>query len=190
MDQLWLKQKYEYQDKISPAIDVAYEAQDAEAILKTFAVDQISQKLAMPIWTTTPWTLPASQAISLNPELDYSLVKGHKDYVLILATELVNEVCDRYDIENPQILSTVKGEELKKFVFNHPFYKRDIYIVLGDHVTVEAGTGAVHSAPAHGVDDFNACKGLDIEIYNPVGANGVYLPRYTYFCRSAYLESK
>ena len=171
----------EYQNKISPAIDVAYEAKDAKAIFKAFAVDEMSQKLAMPIWTTTPWTLPASQAISLNSELDYSLVKGHQNYVLILATELVNEVCERYKIESPQVLSTLRGEELKEFVFNHPFYKRDIYVVLGDHVTVDAGTGAVHSAPAHGVEDFNACKELEIEIYNPVGANGVYLPNTPIF---------
>jgi len=166
----------EYQDKVSPAIDVAYAAVDAQALYAAFGVKNQEAKVAIPIWTTTPWTLPASMAVSLHGELEYSLVKGHKDFVLVIAAALLNDVCSKYAIENPQVLATVTGEKLEGLKLQHPFYEdRQVPVILGEHVTVEAGTGAVHTAPGHGVEDFNVGKNYGIEIYNPVGGNGVYL---------------
>ncbi len=166
----------EYQDKISPAIDVAYAAVDADALYAAFGVENQGNKVAIPIWTTTPWTLPASMAVSLHEELDYSLVKGHKDYVLVIAAALVNEVCSKYGIENPEVIATVVGKNLEGLKLQHPFYAdRQVPVILGEHVTTEAGTGAVHTAGGHGVDDFKVCNQYGIEIYNPMGGNGVFL---------------
>ena len=165
----------EYQDKVSPAIDVAYAVVDQDKLAAAFGVDKLDQTAAIPIWTTTPWTLPASMAVSLNAELEYSLVKGHKDYLLVVATALVKDVCAKYGFE-ANVLATITGEKLEGLKLQHPFYDdRQIPVILGDHVTVEAGTGAVHTAPGHGVEDFNVGKQYDIEIYNPMGGNGVYL---------------
>ncbi len=166
----------EYQDKISPAIDVAYTAVDADALYSAFGVDNQGDKVAIPIWTTTPWTLPASMAVSLHEELEYSLLKGHKDYILVVAAALVDDVCAKYGIENPEVVATTVGKKLEGLKLQHPFYAdRQVPVILGEHVTVEAGTGAVHTAPGHGVEDFNVGKQYGIEIYNPVGGNGVYL---------------
>ena len=165
----------EYQDKISPAIDVAYSAVDSVQLTGAFGVEATNQKTAIPIWTTTPWTLPASLAVSLNAELDYSLVAGHKDYLLVIAADLVNDVCTKYDFEG-KVLATITGEKLEGLKLQHPFYAdRQVPVILGDHVTVDAGTGAVHTAPGHGVEDFNVGKEYGLEIYNPLGGNGVYL---------------
>ncbi len=165
----------EYQNKISPAIDVAYEAIENQEFFEAFGIKGSDQKVAIPIWTTTPWTLPASQAVSLHGELNYSVVSGHKNYLLVIAADMVDEVCERYGIESPQILSTVTGSQLENFKLHHPFYERVIPVILGDHVTVDAGTGAVHTAPGHGVDDFNVGRKYDLEVNNPVAGNGVYL---------------
>ncbi|VAW40132.1 Isoleucyl-tRNA synthetase, partial [hydrothermal vent metagenome] len=165
----------EYQDKVSPAIDVAYVAVAAEKIYASFGVKNQQHKIAVPIWTTTPWTLPASQAIALHAELEYSLIKGHKDYMLVIATELVGDVCGKYGFE-PNTLAVVTGAKLEGLKLQHPFYERIVPIIMGEHVTTEAGTGAVHTAPGHGVEDFNVGKQYGLKIDNPVAGNGVYLP--------------
>ena len=171
----------EYQDKVSPAIDVAYAVVDSAKLFKAYAIDDMEQSVAVPIWTTTPWTLPASQAVSLNAELEYSLVKGHCDYLLVIAAELVNDVCAKYGLE-AEVVATVTGDKLEGLQLQHPFYDdRKIPVILGSHVTVEAGTGAVHTAPGHGVDDFNVGKQYHLEVDNPVGGNGVYLPNTPIF---------
>ena len=166
----------EYQEKMSPAIDVAYTVvnSDSDKIFQIFGIDKIEQIAVVPIWTTTPWTLPASQAVSLHPEIEYSLVSGHEDYLLVIAAELVNDVCEKYGFK-ANILATVTGDKLEGLELQHPFYERIVPVILGDHVTVEAGTGAVHTAPGHGVEDFNVGKQYDLKIDNPVGGNGVYL---------------
>jgi isoleucyl-tRNA synthetase len=171
----------EYQNKISPAIDVAYVVTSRDQLFSAFSVQNLDQQVAIPIWTTTPWTLPASQAVSLHAELEYSLVQGHKDYLLVIASELVADVCKKYGIDTPQILATIVGEKLSGVQLQHPFYERIVPVILGEHVTVEAGTGAVHTAPGHGVEDFNVGKQYNLEIDNPVAGNGVYLPKTPIF---------
>ena len=178
----------EYENKQSPAVDVAYAARDPHALAAKFGVDIDGEtSAAVPIWTTTPWTLPASLAVSLGPDLDYALVEGPasdgKRQLLVLAEALVAKATKRYGIEEATLLGRAKGAELEGIVLAHPFYaERDIPLILGDHVSAEDGTGAVHTAPGHGQEDF--AVGLKyglIEQYtaaqlNPVDGRGVYLP--------------
>ena len=178
----------EYEDKQSPAVDVAYAARDPHALAAKFGVgidDDVS--VAVPIWTTTPWTLPASLAVSLGPDLEYALVEGParegKRQLLVLAEALVAKALQRYGVEDTTVLGRAHGAALEGIVLAHPFYaERDIPLILGDHVSAEDGTGAVHTAPGHGQEDF--AVGLKyglIEQYraaqlNPVDGRGVYLP--------------
>jgi isoleucyl-tRNA synthetase len=176
----------EYADKTSPAIDVAYEVRDPHKFALKFGVDSGDALVAVPIWTTTPWTLPASLAVTLGADLDYVLVegpaRGGRRQLLVLAEALADSALQRYGIAEPNILGRVKGAELEGDVLAHPFYERVIPILLGDHVTTEAGTGAVHTAPGHGQDDFVVSQqyGLVAKYpaneLNPVDGKGVYLP--------------
>ncbi len=178
----------EYEDKQSPAVDVAYAARDPHALAAKFGVGiDDDTSVAVPIWTTTPWTLPASLAVSLGPDLEYALVEGParegKRQLLVLAEALVAKALQRYGVEDTTVLGRAHGAALEGIVLAHPFYaERDIPLILGDHVSAEDGTGAVHTAPGHGQEDF--AVGLKyglIEQYtaaqlNPVDGRGVYLP--------------
>lgn len=174
----------EYEDKTSPAIDVAFVAADSNAVAAKFGVSDYSHPVSMVIWTTTPWTLPANRALSLSPELDYSLVEFEKDGVtqaLILAEVLVESCLTRYNVESHTVLGSTKGAALELVRFNHPFLDFDVPAILGDHVTTDAGTGIVHTAPGHGQDDFVVGQKYGLEVANPVGDNGVYKPDTEYF---------
>ncbi|MDE2256181.1 MAG: isoleucine--tRNA ligase [Xanthomonadaceae bacterium] len=176
----------EYQDKTSPAIDVAYDAVDAKALAAKFGVSiSADDTVAVPIWTTTPWTLPASFAVTLGPELDYVLVEGPqragKRVLLVLARALAEKALTRYGIEPARAQGEAKGAALEGFELRHPFYARQVPLIFGDHVSAEEGTGAVHTAPGHGAEDFAVGQKYGIvDKYtpaelNPVGPNGVYL---------------
>ncbi len=169
----------EYQDKISPAIDVAYVALDQQAARAALAVDYQGD-IAVPIWTTTPWTLPASMAVSLHPDLEYVLLDADGQ-ALVVAADLAESCVQRFGLQALNILGRCKGAALEGLLLQHPFLEREIPVILGDHVTTESGTGAVHTAPAHGQDDFVVGAAYDIEVYNPVGSNGVYLPDTEFF---------
>ena len=179
----------EYQDKVSPAVDVAYNARNPQAVSRAFGSElPEGVEVAVPIWTTTPWTLPASLAISLGAELEYVLVEGSVDASgkrrwLVLADALAEKALKRYGVDEVVVHGRALGEKLEGMLFAHPFYaERDIPILLGDHVSAEDGTGAVHTAPGHGQEDFAVSQkyGL-VEKYqasqlNPVDGRGVYLP--------------
>ncbi|MEH6582010.1 MAG: isoleucine--tRNA ligase [Halioglobus sp.] len=177
----------EYQDKFSPAIDVAYAAVDAAAF-NAACGSGYEGEIAIPIWTTTPWTLPASMAVSLHPELDYVLLAGD-GRALLVAEDLAESCARRFGLEDVTILGRCKGAALDRQLLQHPFLDRQVLVVLGDHVTTEAGTGAVHTAPAHGQDDFVVGKQYDLEVYNPVGGNGVYLEETEYFAGQHVLKA-
>jgi isoleucyl-tRNA synthetase len=170
----------EYKDKTSPAIDVAFAAVDRADVLKRFAADSnLVGEVAIPIWTTTPWTLPANLAVSLNGELDYALIKfarDGRDWLLIVAESLEGAVMQRYGVAHYEIIARAKGAALEHAQLQHPFYGRVVPVILGDHVTTDAGTGAVHTAPGHGQDDFVVGKKYGLDVLNPVAGNGVYLP--------------
>jgi len=177
----------EYAEKTSPQVDVAYDAIDPAAVAAVFgATLGEGETIAVPIWTTTPWTLPASLAVCLGPILDYALVEGPiidgKRRLLVLAADLAERALARYGVDALVSRGRVRGSALEGLILRHPFYDRDIPLILGDHVTADEGTGAVHTAPGHGQEDYVVGQqyGL-IERYtaaqmNPLGGNGVYLP--------------
>ena len=164
----------EYYDKTSPSIDVSFHAADAAAVAAKFGVSHFSGAISLVIWTTTPWTLPANRAISLHPDFTYQLVQVDGQ-CLILAAELVESVMKRAGITEWTVLGSCKGADLELLRFKHPFMDFDVPAILGEHVTLDAGTGAVHTAPGHGPDDFVIGQKYGLEVANPVGPNGCYL---------------
>ncbi|MDY1032983.1 isoleucine--tRNA ligase [Stenotrophomonas sp. CFBP8980] len=178
----------EYQDKVSPTVDVAYTARDSRALAAAFGVDlPEGVEVAVPIWTTTPWTLPASLAVSLGAAIEYSLVEGPAHNGgrrwLVLATALAGRSLARYGVQDVVSHGHANGAALENLLLAHPFYpQRDIPLLNGAHVSDEDGTGAVHTAPGHGQEDYAVSQqyGL-LERYhageiNPIDGAGVYLP--------------
>ena len=178
----------EYADKTSPAIDVAYTARNSADIAQRFGIDLPSDvEIATVIWTTTPWTLPASLAVSMGADIEYALVEGpphhQKRRWLVIASSLVPSALARYGVGETRAHAHAKGDALAGAIFAHPFYaERDIPVLLGDHVSDEDGTGIVHTAPGHGQEDYAVVQGTGLmDEYtlvqiNPVDARGVYLP--------------
>jgi isoleucyl-tRNA synthetase len=171
----------EYADKKSQTLDVGFLCAEPEKLSAAFGGVKISKDAFAVIWTTTAWTIPANQAMNLNPELTYALVDTERG-LLVLAETLVDKCLERYKLTG-QVISTCKGAALDKIKFKHPLahvhagYDRFSPIFVADYATAEDGTGIVHSAPAYGVDDFNSCvvNGITIQdILNPVQGNGRY----------------
>ncbi|WP_054112847.1 isoleucine--tRNA ligase [Marinagarivorans algicola] len=163
----------EYHEKTSNSIDVKFPIDDITDFAARIGFEQVPANAAIVIWTTTPWTLPANQAVSLNAELDYVLISAG-DATIVVAEALMEGVCQRGELENPKVLATFKGSVLENLALQHPIYSKTVPIILGDHVTVDAGTGCVHTAPDHGVEDFNVGKKYNIGTLNIVGGDGVY----------------
>jgi len=170
----------EYEDKVSSAIDVGFEVKDIEAVGKAFGVSlPASAKVFAVIWTTTPWTLPANQAVSVHPAFEYDLVRTEKGY-LILTADLVEASLKRYQLGGSNdrgdgIASVCYGKALEGLPLQHPFQDRIVPIICGEHVTLEAGTGLVHTAPAHGVDDYVVGQKYSLPNDNPVGDDGKFI---------------
>ncbi|MDI3489367.1 MAG: isoleucyl-tRNA synthetase [Thauera sp.] len=172
----------EYADKQSPTIDVAFPVAEADKLAAAFGLAKLDKPAAAVIWTTTPWTIPANQALNAHPEFDYALVDAG-DRLLVLAKELVESALQRYQREG-SIIATAKGAALDRIEFRHPFYDRVSPVYLADYVGVDAGTGIVHSAPAHGVDDFNSWRAYgrsNEEILSLVMGGGEYVPDLPFF---------
>ncbi len=168
----------EYEDKKSDAIYVGFDIVNRNALAATQTVEG---KLQAVIWTTTPWTLPANQAITVSEALEYSVVKTEKGH-FILAYNLLAHLMSVFGIEEYSVLATVKGSELMVLRAQHPLIpERQVPIITGEHVTADSGTGLVHTAPAHGVDDYNVGRQFGLPTENPVGGNGVYLPEAKVF---------
>ncbi|MGP4123629.1 MAG: isoleucine--tRNA ligase [Sodalis sp. (in: enterobacteria)] len=165
----------EYYDRISPSIDVAFSATDSDVVAAKFGIADFTGQVSLMIWTTTPWTLPANRAIVVHPDFEYQWVKvDGQDY--ILAANLVDSTMARVGIMRWTALGSAKGSELEFLRFSHPFMGFDVPVVLGQYVTLNAGTGAVHIAPAHGPDDYIISQQYDLEIANLIAPNGCYLP--------------
>ena len=166
----------EYYDKKSPAIDVRFRAEDEVLVAGKFAAAG-EGPLSVVIWTTTPWTLPANRGVALHPELDYVLVQvnGEQPERLVLGAALYESVLARANITDFTILGRCVGADLELLRFHHPFYDFTVPVVLGDHVTTDSGTGAVHTAPGHGQEDFVVGNKYNLEVANPVAGNGTYL---------------
>ncbi|MFZ4699169.1 MAG: class I tRNA ligase family protein, partial [Candidatus Methylumidiphilus sp.] len=175
----------EYENKRSLAIDVRFRVVDEVGALQrchTAEGHLGTGPLSVVIWTTTPWTLPANQAVALNPELDYAVVQleeaGER---LILAEALMKDTLGRIGAGNYRVVAYCKGAALEGLLLRHPFLERDVPVILGDHVTLEAGTGAVHTAPGHGQEDYVVGLKYALLVDNPVGDDGVFLPGTPFF---------
>ena len=156
----------EYEDKTSPAIDVMFAVQEGAKL-------GLDQPAFVVIWTTTPWTLPANQAVCVHPEFYYDLVQTPKG-VLILARDLVEACMQRYGFEDWDVLKSVKGSELEGIALQHPFYERVVPIICGDHVTLDTGTGLVHTAPGYGLDDHVVGARYKSAVENSAGVDGKF----------------
>ena len=168
----------EYQDRKTWTVDVAFPIENTEQIENVFAVSsEVASSAAMAIWTTTPWTLPANQFVAVNAELPYVLVEFDKDghcWTLVLAEGRLEVLSERYGVEDFKILGKTLGHALAGIQCEAPWDGRIVPVMTGDHVTLEAGTGAVHSAPAYGLEDFHAAKSLNLELLTPVRDDGTF----------------
>lgn len=165
----------EYYDQISTSIDVAFVAADSRVVAAKFGIVDFSGSVSMVIWTTTPWSLPANRAIAIHPNFDYQLIEvDGQGY--ILAVNLVESVMARVRVTQWTVLGSVKGSEMERLLFRHPFMGFDVPAILGQHVTLDMGTGAVHIAPGHGPDDYVIGQQYGLEIANLVSPDGYYLP--------------
>ncbi|MDD4911198.1 MAG: isoleucine--tRNA ligase [Sideroxydans sp.] len=164
----------EHEDKTSLAVDVAFEVVDKAALGKAFGVALDAQtKASVVIWTTTPWTLPANQAVSVHPDFEYALVKTGKGY-LVLVSELLESCLQRYELTG-DVVARCKGKALELLALQHPFIERQVPVICGEHVTLEAGTGMVHTAPAHGMDDYFVGQKYDLPTDSPVADDGKFV---------------
>ena len=169
----------EYEDKNSPAIDVGFKVLDSEALARAFGLSVAGDAYAV-IWTTTPWTLPANQAVCVHPELDYDLIQTSRG-LLVLAHALAEATLGRYGEVQPLTLASCKGAALEHLALQHPFQNRRVPVICGDHVTTDAGTGLVHTAPAHGLEDYAVGMRYKLPVDNPVGDDGKFYSRVEKF---------
>ncbi|HWG77013.1 MAG TPA: isoleucine--tRNA ligase [Steroidobacteraceae bacterium] len=183
----------EYEDHVSPAIDVAFAVQEvAEFARRTdLALERFGSRVALVIWTTTPWTLPANEAVALRADFDYVAIalpaqagRGPafaEPRVIVVAQGLAEAALKRYggpegtDVPGAQTLGSFKGRVLEGLALEHPFLPRQVPVVLGEHVTLDAGTGAVHTAPAHGQEDYLVGQRYGLPVVNPVGPDGRFV---------------
>ncbi|MCU0812867.1 MAG: class I tRNA ligase family protein, partial [Burkholderiaceae bacterium] len=178
----------EYADKKSQTLDVAFSCAEPDKLFAAFGTTPIAKDAFAVIWTTTAWTIPANQALNLNPALEYALVDTERG-LLVMAASLVERCLERYGLQG-RVVATTLGEKLGGLQFRHPLaathpgYDRPSPVVLADYATAEDGTGIVHSSPAYGVDDFNSCRahGMTVDdILNPVQGNGSYAADFPLF---------
>ncbi|HHH39612.1 MAG TPA: isoleucine--tRNA ligase, partial [Sedimenticola sp.] len=171
----------EYKDKESFTIDVRFRVLDEEALMArchSIPDGHGEGPLSVVIWTTTPWTLPANQAVALNPSLEYVVVQADGPQGrerLMVAEGLLKETMDRWGIENYHVIAYGRGDAFEGLKLKHCFYDREVPIILGEHVTLEAGTGAVHTAPGHGLEDYIVGQRYDLPVDNPVGGDGRFV---------------
>ncbi len=181
----------EYEDKRSHAIDVRFTAADQTAFAAKCAAAG-EGPISVVIWTTTPWTLPANRGVALHPTLDYVLVQVDSSAGperLLLAEALYSEVLSRYGGRQHGIVGRCKGADLEHQSLAHPFYEREVPVILGEHVTLEAGTGAVHTAPGHGLEDYVVGQKYGLEVDNPVDAHGRFVAGTPLFAGESVLEA-
>jgi len=172
----------EYADKQSLAIDVRFPVIDPTLLAERCHGTPNGcgeGPVSVVIWTTTPWTLPANQAVALNAELDYVIVEADSETGkerLIVAEGLLKDTMDRWGIEHYRVVGYGRGIDFEGIKLRHPFYDREVPVIVGEHVTLDAGTGAVHTAPGHGLEDYIVGQRYGLPIDNPVGGNGRFLP--------------
>jgi isoleucyl-tRNA synthetase len=182
----------EYENHVSPSIYVRFGVVDPEDLALRFHTEPNAIPVSVAIWTTTPWTLPANRGVALHPDFEYSLVEfnlGLGRERLVLASERLATVLAELGIEPATVIAVAKGAALEGVSLQHPFYERQVPIVLGDHVTLDAGTGAVHTAPGHGLEDYAIGRRYGLEIENPVGGDGRFLASTPLFAGELVFEA-
>lgn len=165
----------DYEDKMSPSIDIAFRAIEPQRFLDAMSLPLPVKAVTLPVWTTTPWTLPANEAVCLHAASDYALVDVGDQYYLLGAT-LVDQVMARYGVMDFAVKAICKGDVFEQLAVQHPFDERHVPVILGEHVTMDSGTGCVHTAPAHGPDDYVVGQKYQLPLINPVLANGCFAP--------------
>ncbi len=170
----------EYEDRTSTAIDVAFRVVDVADFARRTGLDagRLGQSVSVVIWTTTPWTLPANEAVTVRDEFSYVAVAigaGRDRAVLVLAADLAETCLKRYGLAACETLGPFAGRALEGLKLQHPWLDRQVPVILGDHVTLDAGTGAVHTAPAHGQEDYAVSSKYNIPVVNPVGPDGRFV---------------
>jgi isoleucyl-tRNA synthetase len=188
----------EYEDITSPSVFVRFEVIDRLDLSRRFGMltegSEVDEGVptSVAIWTTTPWTLPANQAVAVHPQFDYALVEfdfGNGRERLVLATERIKPLMHTLGISRWTVLAETKGASLEKLDLQHPFYARRVPVILGDHVTLDAGTGAVHTAPGHGLEDYIVGRKYGLEVENPVGGDGRFLPSTPLFAGESVFDA-
>ena len=165
----------EYKDITSDAVDVLFKISDQNKFKKDFTLENINSDIYCCIWTTTPWTLPANQAVAIGNEVDYVLIKIDNKYIIV-AEDLMDSIAGKIEAKDnaKNILKKIKGQSLLNYKTEHPFYDKLVPIIHANHVTTENGTGLVHIAPGHGQDDYIAGLDNNLEVFNPVNDKGVF----------------
>lgn len=166
----------EYRDKGSPSVYVSFDAVDPAVVLACFKTPEVVAPISFPIWTTTPWTLPANQAVCVNPELDYALVHAPSGQYFVFAEGLLAQVAEAFAWASYSVLAQCKGRKLEHIKLQHPFLSRQVPVILGEHVSLEQGTGNVHTAPAHGQDDYRVGMVYGLSVDNPVDNRSCFHP--------------
>jgi isoleucyl-tRNA synthetase len=161
----------EYEDESSPSIFVKFQC---ESDLSDVHDSLANKKVAIVIWTTTPWTIPANKAIAFHPDFEYVAISINDDEILILARELVETCMQKFGCQNYQIICSIAAKDLEHKTCKHPLYDRSSVVILGKHVTLDAGTGCVHTAPGHGREDYECALDYDLDIFSPVNAKGCF----------------
>jgi isoleucyl-tRNA synthetase len=170
----------EYEDKTSRSIDVAFRVADVAEFARRSGIDasRLGGRVSVVIWTTTPWTLPANEAVAVNEAFRYDAVaveRAGEREVLVLAAELKDASLERFGLVQQELLGEFSGRVLEGLKLRHPWLEREVPVILGEHVTLDAGTGAVHTAPAHGQEDYVVAARYGLPVFNPVGADGRFV---------------
>ena len=176
----------EYADHTSPSIYVRFPLPD-DGLRRIFPEADPARSFIV-IWTTTPWTLPSNMAVAVHPDFEYALVEQGGDFY-ILAADLVEASAQTFGWSEYRIVGKAQGSALEKLKARHPFYERESMIVLGEHVTLDAGTGAVHTAPGHGREDYEVALKYGIDVYSPLDDGGHYLESVPFFAGLAVQEA-
>ncbi len=185
----------EYMDKVSTSVDVLFKVVDTSEFIKRTESKKIDdgRDLYIPIWTTTPWTLPSNEAVAMGKDISYGIYKltlNGREILVVIANDLKETIKNRWNIENLEVLEEISAENLLGLGLEHPFDERTVPVLLGEHVTTENGTGSVHTAPAHGLEDFQLGQENDLDLNCYVNTYGVFIETKESFAKQHIFKSE
>ena len=185
----------EYMDKVSTSVDVLFKVVDTSEFIKRTESKKIDdgRDLYIPIWTTTPWTLPSNEAVAMGKDISYGiymLTLNGREILVVIANDLKETIKNRWNVENLEVLEEISAENLSGLRLQHPFDERTVPVLLGEHVTTENGTGSVHTAPAHGLEDFQLGQENDLDLNCYVNTYGVFIETKESFAKQHIFKSE